>query len=158
MLRSYYIVEKFKLQGHGHNVKNVNTYGKVLSFKIFIWYSKALALTVEKLLVRLKISKKWAKLQGKKWYPQKGLITGNIHMKYQSSSTHCLKVINMVKFSKKWVKLQSHRVKNNGTHRKVLSQGIIVWNIKALALTVLKLLARLQFSKNGPNSKVKVTG
>ena len=113
MLRSYYIVAKFKLQGHGHNVKNVNTYGKVLSFKIFIWYSKALALTVEKLLVRLKFSKKWAKLQGKKWYPQKGLITGNIHMKYQSSSTHCFKVISKVKVFKKWAKLQGqgHRVK-----------------------------------------------
>ena len=30
-------------------------------------------------------------------------------------------------------------------------------NIKALALTVQKLLARLQFSKNGSNSKVNVT-
>ena len=34
-------------------------------------------------------------------------------------------------------------VKNYGTHWKVLSQGIIMWNIKALALTVQKLLARL---------------
>ena len=40
-------------------------------------------------------------------------------------------------------------LKNNGTHGKVLSQGILMWNIKALALTVQKVLARLKFSKNG---------
>ena len=64
------------------------------------------------------------------------------------------------KFSKKWFKLQGQglRVKNNGTHRKDLSQGIFMRNIKALAITVQKLLARLKFSKNGSNSKVKVTG
>ena len=33
------------------------------------------------------------------------------------------------------------------------SQGILMWNMKALALTVQKLLARLKFSKNGSNSK-----
>ena len=61
---------------------------------------------------------------------------------------------------KKMVKLQGqgHRVKNNGTHWKVLSQGILMWNIKALALTVQNLLAMSKFSKNGSNSKVKVTG
>ena len=48
-------------------------------------------------------------------------------------------------------------VKNIGTHRKVLSQGILMWNIKALALTVQMLLAKLKFSKKGSNSKVKVT-
>ena len=38
--------------------------------------------------------------QGKKqWYPWKGLITGKIHVKYQSSSTHCSKVICKVKVS-----------------------------------------------------------
>ena len=46
-------------------------------------------------------------------------------MKYQSSSTHCSKVITKVKNFKKWVILQGqgHRVINNGTHGKVLSQG-----------------------------------
>ena len=33
---------------------------------------------------------------------------------------------------------QGHRVENNGTHGKVLSQGILMWNIKALALNVQK--------------------
>ena len=60
--------------------------------------------------------------------PRKGLITRNTHVKYQSSSTHCLKVINKVKVFKKWVKLQGqgYRVKNNGTHGKVLSQEIFM--------------------------------
>ena len=65
----------------------------------------------------------------------------------------------MMKVFKKWAKLQGqgHRVKNNNTHEKVLSRGIFLWNIKALELIVKKLLARLKFSKNGLNSKVKVT-
>ena len=52
----------------------------------------------------------------KQWYPQKGLITGYTHVKYQSSGTHCSKVISKVKVFKKWVKLQGQgqRVKNNG--------------------------------------------
>ena len=56
-----------------------------------------------------------------------------------------LKVISKVKVFQKWVKLQGqgHEVKNNGSHGKVLSQGILMWNINALALTVQKLLARL---------------
>ena len=33
-----------------------------------------------------------------------------------------------------------HSVKNNGNNGKVSSQGILMWNIKALALTVQKLL------------------
>ena len=60
---------------------------------------------------------------------RKGPITGNIHVKYQSSSTHCLKGIeNKLKVFKKWVKLkgQGHRVKNNGPHGKALSQEILV--------------------------------
>ena len=56
----------------------------------------------------------------------------------ESSSTHCSNVISKVDVSKKWVKLQGqgYRVKNHGTHRKVLSQEILMWNIKAVALTV----------------------
>ena len=48
-----------------------------------MWNFKALALTIPKLLARLKFFLKWVKLQG-----------------------------------------QGHRVKNNVTHEKVLSQGI----------------------------------
>ena len=47
--------------------------------------------------------------------------------------------------------------KNNGIHRKVLSQEMLMCNIKALVLTVIKVLARLKFLKIGSNFKVKVT-
>ena len=81
-------------------------------------------------------------------------------MKYQSSSTHGSKVFSKVKVFKEWVKLlgQGHMVKNNGINGKVLSQGILMEIIKAQELTVQKLFARLKFSKNGSNSKIKVTG
>ena len=39
----------------------------------------------------------------------------------------------------------------------MLAQKILVWNIKALALTVQKLWSRLMLLKNRSNSKVKVT-
>ena len=50
------------------------------------------------------------------------------YVKYQSSSTHSSEVFSNVKVFKKWVELQGedHRVKNNGIHRKVLSQGILM--------------------------------
>ena len=50
------------------------------------------------------------------------------------------------------------KVKRFSTNKNISSLGILMQNIKALALTVQKLLARLKFSKNGSNSKVKVTG
>ena len=52
---------------------------------------------------------------------------------------------------------QGHKDKYLETSRKILSQEMLMCNKKALALTVQKLLARLKFSKNGSNSKVKVT-
>ena len=84
--------------------------------------------------------------EGKKiMVPSERNYTRNTHVKYQSTSTNCSKVISKIKVFKKCDKLQGqgHRVKNNGTHGKVLSQGILMWNIKALARTVQKLLARL---------------
>ena len=50
------------------------------------------------------------------------------------------------------------KVNRFSTNKKILSLGTFIRNIKALALTVQKLLAKLKFSKNGSNSKVKVTG
>ena len=59
---------------------------------------------------------------------QKDLITRNIHVKYQSSSTHYSKVISKIKFKKKKITLsgQGHKVKNNDINKKVLSQGILM--------------------------------
>ena len=64
-------------------------------------------------------------------YLQKDLITRDIHVKYQNSRTHCSKVISEVKVFKILVILQGqgHRVKNNGTHGKVLSHEIFMLNI-----------------------------
>ena len=42
---------------------------------------------------------------------------------------------------------QGQGVKNNGHYGKVLSQGILMWNIQGLAFTVQKLLARLKFQR-----------
>ena len=39
--------------------------------------------------------------------------------------------------------------KNVGTYEKVSSQGILLWNMRAQALTVQKLLAKLKFKKKG---------
>ena len=81
---------------------------------------------------------KLVKCRGQKVkYKQTDLVTRDIHVKYQSSSTHRWKV----KVLKKLVKLQGlgHRIKNNDYHRKVLSQELLMWNIKDLALTVQNL-------------------
>ena len=80
----------------------------------------------------------------------------NIHVKYQSFSTHCSKDISKVKVFKKWVKLQGQgrSVKNNGTHGKVLSQGIFMSNITSIAITVQKLLARFKFQRRGQNERI----
>ena len=81
-------------------------------------------------------------------------------MKYKSSSTHGSKVFSKVKVFKEWTKLlgQGHSVKSNGINGKALSQGIFMLNIKAIAFTVQKLLARLKFSKMGqtPRSRSQV--
>ena len=65
---------------------------------------------------------KTVKCQGRKVkYQHKDLITRNIHVKYQSSSTYCSKVISKVKNFERQVKLQGqgHKVKNFCTHGKV---------------------------------------
>ena len=75
------------------------------------------------------MSIKLFKCQGQKIeYLQKDLIKRDIHVKYQRSSTHYSKVIRKVKVKKKKVILsgQGHKVKNNGTNKKVLSQGILI--------------------------------
>ena len=56
---------------------------------------------------------------------------------------------------------QGNKVKNNGTHEKILSEEILMWNIKDLALTVQKLLAMLKFKKKwvkpqGQHRRVKL--
>ena len=70
-------------------------------------------------------------------------------MKYQRSRTHCSNVISKGKVFKKigQTPRSGSQGKQNGIHRKVLSQGILICNIKALALTVQKLLAKSKFQR-----------
>ena len=58
----------------------------------------------------MSILKKKVKCQGQKvLYQQKGLITRNTHVKYQSFSTHCSKVISKVNVSERRTELQTSR-------------------------------------------------
>jgi hypothetical protein len=52
----------------------------------------------------------------------KGLVTSNMHMKFESAITYHSKYMAKVKVFEKWVKFQGqgHMVKNFGTIRKVL--------------------------------------
>ena len=128
------IIEKWvKLQGQGQRVKKsvptVRSYNRTYSYEIsklqhslFKSYQQGFCFQ-EKDQTPRSMSQVL-----KKWYPRKGPITGNIYMKYQSFSNHRSKVIRKVKVFKKRVKLQGqcHRLKNNGTHGKVLSQKIFM--------------------------------
>ena len=49
------------------------------------------------------------------------------------------------------------KVNRLSTYKNISSQGIFMWNIKVLALTIHKLLARLKFLKSRSNSQVKIT-
>ena len=78
----------------------------------------------------------------------KGLVTKNMHVKYQSFSTQVLKLLARLQFKKKRVKLkgQGNKVKSVGTHRKVLSpkNSCEISKSSTLALTVHKLLVKLK--------------
>ena len=129
-----------------------------------MWNIKPLAHTFQKLLAKLKIFQKVgqtprSRKQGKKWgYTWLGHGTTNIHVKYQSSRTYSSKVITTVKVSKKVGQFPRSRSQGLCTHGNFLSHRILKWNIKALALNVQKLLARLKFLKGRSKSKIKVTG
>ena len=68
-------------------------------------------------------------------------------MKYQSSSTRCSKEINTVKVFKKWIKLQGqgHMVKIVGTHIKILSQEMTMYNMEAFSVLSLRSYDQCQF-------------
>ena len=57
------------------------------------------------------------------------------------------------KFLKDW---SNAKVKIFGTNKNIQSQGIFLWNIKALALAIQMLLEKLKYSKGRLDSKVKV--
>ena len=63
-------------------------------------------------------------------------------------------VMTNVIFFLNWSNTKAKRL---STYKKISSQGIFMWNIKALALTLQKLKAGLKYLKSRSNSKVKVT-
>ena len=77
-------------------------------------------------------------------------------MKYQSSSTHCSKVLSQVKVKKKWVKLQGqgHSVKWKG----LITRKTHVKYIKDLALTVQVINKVKNFSKIGQTPRSRSQG
>ena len=121
-----------------------------------------------KVISKVKNFERQVKLQGqghmqkKMWqiYTQKGLATGNTHVKYQSSSTYCSKVIsNVNKFFKKQVKLQGQghsgkiKVPTQRSYHKEYS-----CEISKLQHSLFKSYQQgLSFQKSRSNSKVKVT-
>ena len=63
-------------------------------------------------------------------------------------------VMTNVNFFVNW---SNAKFKRLNTYKKISSQGIFMWNIKDLALTIQKFLATLKFLKSTKNSQVKVT-
>ena len=106
--------------GQDHMDKYFDTSRKILSQEITMCNMEAL----EEVMANVIFFLNWSNDKVKRLSTNKK----DIHVKYQTSRTHCSKVISKVKVFKKWVKLhsQGHRVNNNGTHRKVSSQGILM--------------------------------
>ena len=88
----------------------------------------------------------WSNVKVKRLkYQQKDLITREIHVKCQRSSTQYSKVTGKIEVFKKEVKHwgQVYKVKLVGSHEKALYHVIFMWNIKALAFNVQTFSARL---------------
>ena len=134
---------------------------KVWSQGIYMWIMKAIILTVKKLWPRLKFLKSMSNFkvkvirQKKIWYVVKCLVTTNTHVKYESPVSNG----PMFKFlkSRSNFKVKVTRQKHYSMLWNGLSQGIHMWNMKALSLTVYKLWPRLKFLKSMSNFKVNVT-
>jgi hypothetical protein len=89
---------------------------------------KALSLTIQNIWPMLKFFKSGSNFRvkvtrSKIWYQEKGLVTRNTHMKYESPITCHSEDMANVNVFEKWVKLQGqgHKVKNFGIMRKILS-------------------------------------
>ena len=129
-------------------VKRFSTNKKILSQGIFMWNMKTLALTVQKLLARLKFSKSKSnskvKLTGSKMLIYTvGLITRNTHVKYQSPSTHGWKVISKVKVSDRIMELQNDRQDKNNmplifNFRGIKSKNLWIRNVEDIQIWLSK--------------------
>ena len=104
-----------KLQCQGRRVKNNGTHRKVLSQGILMWNIKALAITVPKLKASLKFSKNGLNYKVKVTRSKiMVLMDRSYHkeysVKYQTSSTHCSKVISKVIVSERRKEWQNYRM------------------------------------------------
>ena len=81
-------------------------------------------------------------------------VTRNDYVQYGSSGILSLRSYEQCHFFLYWSNV---KVKRLSTYKNISSQGIFMWNIKVLALTIHKLLARLKFLKSRSNSQVKIT-
>ena len=77
----------------------------------------------------------------------KGLVTRNLHLKYENPTTYGSRDIAKVKVQGQG---QGHQVKGQGLEWK--GKWIYMWNMKTLLFTVQEILPRLKFKV-----KVKVT-
>ena len=77
LLRSYYIVARYKLQGHGHKVKTVGIYRKVLSLENTYVKYKSSSTHCTKVIGKVKVLEKWVKLQGQ-GHRVKIMVPGNV--------------------------------------------------------------------------------
>ena len=133
-----------KLQGQGGYVKNHGTARKVLSQEMYVWKIKALLLLVRKLWPRLKCFKRRSNFKVKR-----AKILVQMERPWHKESTcEIWKMKNLsVMFGKLWprkffIKRSNFKVKvsrSKITHGYVLSQGMHMWNMKALPIVVHEL-------------------
>ena len=127
--------------------------GNVLTQGIHLWNMKAISLMVHKLWSRLKFLKCRSKVmvKVKNFGTDKKILSQGIcmwNMKALSLTVQKLwSRFKIVSVFKTYVKShsQGHTVKKCGTDGKVMSQGIHMWNMKAVIVTVQKLWPRLKF-------------
>ena len=121
---------------------NLDTRIKILSQEMLICNTEALMIII--LLEIMFINN-----MVKSFSTNKKILSQYIHVKYKNSGIHFWKVITIVEVfnNNKIGKTPRSRsqVKSVGTHGEVMSQEILIWNIKALVLIVEKILARWKF-------------
>ena len=134
-----------------------------------VWNIKASANIIQKLLARLNFSKGRSNFKSSSrcqncWYSRKGLAARNTRVKIKALAFTVQKILSKVKVSGRFTEWHNVRMTNktnticllifdlvgkkiNDTHGKVLSQGILMWNIRSLALTVQKLFSKVKVFK-----------
>ena len=119
-----FLQKQVKGQGHGHQVINFSTHGKVSSQAIHMSNMKALHQRVQKLWPMLKFcdstkvsQRSRSRSPGHKFkYTRKGLITSNTHVKYESPKSKGSKFIDDVKVLCFYKSRSKFKVKVTGSY------------------------------------------